>query len=744
MKRNWYSKTLFSYFPIFMLTVSILIILSFLIVNELSRSGTKKADRISTSYVVSTLSRSLNEIEINVLQELEKNRYYADFVSGSNGSEDSGGLYDTVNELKSLIASNRWIDSIYLYRVSDDKILLGNGLTDMETFADRAFLEQALRTRNTLRWSPVRTYASMKSSKPVKVISIYKRLPIPFGAEGVAVINVNMNRIERMIDDMTDDNLSFLRVVDKSGALVHSSHPESERTDAKILNRITAERIEWTFESGIQAGQLFAWASLVSYVWIVIGILTVLFGIFYILYVTRRNYRPIQVMMNRIQALKLRGEESNPRISNELALIDTALENLIEQTMNYEKQHHKNLLIERRQLFLDLIEGEQMDNLAERMERLKPNSPDRRADGYAVIIAEIDDYARFQKLFAKQDQNVAKFAMMNLFEEMANGEHSQGWSEWISGSRIGVVIASKEALATEGLRKTAIDYRQWVSENFGVSMFIGIGPIVHALDKAGDSYRAADSALQHRLSAGQPIVVSDEIPDKRMIQSYKYLQSFSEFVREFRSTSDGWRRSLEELFAIFSEEPMADKDIRLLLHTLVQMLDREVGSQSDSLRKAFDVALSGEVWDAIEDASSLERIRNVLSEWLTKVYRIYVSVNETKNHRAMVTELKKYIEENFDNPDLSLKHLSDRFQISGKYVSYLFKDEFDLNFVDFLVKLRMRRAEELLTETKQNVQDIALQVGYANSITFGRVFKRVVGVTPGDYRKLNMKPKDKN
>jgi len=52
----------------------------------------------------------------------------------------------------------------------------------------------------------------------------------------------------------------------------------------------------------------------------------------------------------------------------------------------------------------------------------------------------------------------------------------------------------------------------------------------------------------------------------------------------------------------------------------------------------------------------------------------------------------------------------------------------------------MEHAEGLLAESEDSVQSIALQVGYANSITFGRVFKRVVGVTPGDYRKLKLKP----
>lgn len=59
-----------------------------------------------------------------------------------------------------------------------------------------------------------------------------------------------------------------------------------------------------------------------------------------------------------------------------------------------------------------------------------------------------------------------------------------------------------------------------------------------------------------------------------------------------------------------------------------------------------------------------------------------------------------------------------------------------MKFVDFVTELRMKETEQLLLNTDYSLQDIALKVGYANGITLGRVFKRVTGITPGDYRRL--------
>lgn len=129
-------------------------------------------------------------------------------------------------------------------------------------------------------------------------------------------------------------------------------------------------------------------------------------------------------------------------------------------------------------------------------------------------------------------------------------------------------------------------------------------------------------------------------------------------------------------------------------------------------------------------------MKSLLFDGLTDLFRTYVAVTETKSYKAMVNEMKNYIEEQFANPDLSLKHLSDRFQITGKHASYLFKTEFNMKFVDFVTELRMKETEQLLLNTDYSLQDIALKVGYANGITLGRVFKRVTGITPGDYRRL--------
>lgn len=588
--------------------------------------------------------------------------------------------------------------------------------------------------------SDVRTLRLFSFDQPVRVISMGKPLPLPFGAEGVIMVNLSMYRLERMIDDMTNSQVSFMRVVGDQGNLIYSAHRENNMPEGDVLTRITLDKTGWTFESGIRAGELFAWMSVVSYLWIIIGILTVVLGTLYILYITRKNYRPIKAMMNRIQVLQFREQSLDSTSRSELVLIDRALETLINQTVDYQKQYDENLLVQRRQLFLDLMEGEQRGSLEEKLQHFEPFTDE--AVQFAFIAAEMNRYEEFRRKYPAKEQNMLKLTLMNLFQELAVEEGLQGWAEWVSGNRIGLMTGGGE-LRTDKQKLTILAerYLRWVSDNLGLSLAIGIGPVVDGLEAISESCTAAETALQHKLSLGRDmIVLSDSLPDRSTLHSYKYLQMLSEIVREFRIADENWRQRVDELFRWFSSDQIKDEEIHMLLHMLIQMLDRELGQLSDSLRRMFaETGLQG-YYSEMEMQATLEQVHAVILKWLAEIYRTYVSVNESKSYRAMISEMKVYIEENFDNPDLSLKHLSDRFQISGKYASHLFKEEFDMKFVDFLTQLRMQRAEYLLATTSDNLQDIAQKLGYTSSITFGRVFKRVVGVTPGDYRKHRMKP----
>ncbi len=96
--------------------------------------------------------------------------------------------------------------------------------------------------------------------------------------------------------------------------------------------------------------------------------------------------------------------------------------------------------------------------------------------------------------------------------------------------------------------------------------------------------------------------------------------------------------------------------------------------------------------------------------------------------------LKDQMEKNFTQPDFSINQLAEQFHVSIAYISYLVKKEVNQNFSDYIWKLRLDRARELLLNTDQSIDEISVAVGYLNTSSFRRKFKQDTGLTPSQYR----------
>ncbi|MFB5761209.1 helix-turn-helix domain-containing protein [Paenibacillus medicaginis] len=742
MFRTWYRRLLLSYFPIFLLTVTILIFASFVFINDISRMETKKADRISASYIVDNVDRTIKEVELSVLAAAERSDAYKRYFN-NQGQTDRGTIYAVAQSLRNLTDESPYIQSVYLYDKKSESVLTETGLKDLSGFTDEDWIRSMTSGSVSEGWQPVREYRDKFVQRtPVRVLTINKAMPLPFGTEGILVINIKMSGIEQMVDSMVNEQLSFLTIIGSDGQTVYQAHSDSEgATNGEQLNTIDLERLGWTFSSGIKAGNLFGWVSVISYLWVAIAFGTVICAIIYLVYVTRRNYKPIQVIMNRIEGHQIRTMDHSTYRPDEMKLIDGVLEDLINHMTDYDRKSRENLLLQRSKLFTDLLRNERMDNAAQRIEELSPFSGVHSSSRFSVVLSEINRYEQvFRDRYTRDDQNTLKFALMNVFQELARGADLQAWAEWISTDRAAILFLStgSDEKMTEEIRLFTEQCRSWVEQNLRISLSFGIGPPVSGPGAIRDSYAAAENVMQHKLLMHEDIalVQCGEVRQS-LLETYKYLQMIAEFVKQFRMASGQWRERLEEIFKAFEQDFLQDDDIRSLIQAMLQMLSREVAVMSEQLQDALSTENASIRLKLLEESESIDEVKGILFEYLTDVFRTYVSASETKSYRAMVNEMKNYIEENFADSDLSLKHLSDRFQVSGKYASYLFKTEFNMKFVDFVTELRMKKAEQLLLETEYSLKDIAFKVGYANAITFGRVFKRVAGITPGDYRSLN-------
>ncbi|QNK60586.1 AraC family transcriptional regulator [Paenibacillus sp. PAMC21692] len=99
----------------------------------------------------------------------------------------------------------------------------------------------------------------------------------------------------------------------------------------------------------------------------------------------------------------------------------------------------------------------------------------------------------------------------------------------------------------------------------------------------------------------------------------------------------------------------------------------------------------------------------------------------------VVTEALHYLEEHFLEP-ITLEQLSEQMDSSARHLARLFKNRTGLSPIDYVIRMRMDYAKQLLQVTDATVQEIASGIGYADSYSFSKMFKKHIGIPPVRYR----------
>lgn len=189
-----------------------------------------------------------------------------------------------------------------------------------------------------------------------------------------------------------------------------------------------------------------------------------------------------------------------------------------------------------------------------------------------------------------------------------------------------------------------------------------------------------------------------ELIDKSLV----YCKSFKTLLRHYLLQIDDEGSSLKLADRIFFDR---DKKI---LDILTQMLDE---NKKNNLFKS-------------------EFMRLKMMEIMILTARSVSAGKKTD----IVSRVTGEIHKNYNKP-LSLEKIIYEHNYSVPYISKLFKEKMGINFKEYLQRVRVEEACRLLVNTNEKVQSISALVGYSDTDFFCAVFKKVMGDTPGKFRK---------
>jgi YesN/AraC family two-component response regulator len=116
-----------------------------------------------------------------------------------------------------------------------------------------------------------------------------------------------------------------------------------------------------------------------------------------------------------------------------------------------------------------------------------------------------------------------------------------------------------------------------------------------------------------------------------------------------------------------------------------------------------------------------------------------VSINYQEKNKKLVDSILEYTEYNFNNPELSLKNISQIFGLSTTYLGKIFKSIQGEAYSTYLTNYRLEKSKLALIRTTKAVNEIASEIGFTNSTYYATLFKNTYGITPTVFRSRHNK-----
>ncbi|MNO22412.1 putative response regulatory protein [compost metagenome] len=351
------------------------------------------------------------------------------------------------------------------------------------------------------------------------------------------------------------------------------------------------------------------------------------------------------------------------------------------------------------------------------------------AGGYQVWLIELDNYGELLLENTEEQILLKRFAVRNIVTEMV-GSYERGVVYEDSENRIGVVWA--EPLAVDEADRLAGKIVEACRLYAKESISIGIGLQLKDLHALPQSYKLADSALEQSFFNRESHIfhAADERNSRSLWtlnwRADRLKKALSPFNREELDTQ------LKELFTELNQQSAPKEKIKYAIVYVVMELSQVVLEAGGDWKKLYQDLFEEDQW--VTESKSLQEMRQRLTVLSEQTARF---LDERRNAGSIdfgIREIVHYINEHYGE-ELNLKKLANLFYVNSGYLGQLFKKETGFYFNDYLNKVRIEEAVRMMADAGYSMSLISEKVGYKNPNHLYIHFKKMMGMSPGDYRK---------
>lgn len=351
--------------------------------------------------------------------------------------------------------------------------------------------------------------------------------------------------------------------------------------------------------------------------------------------------------------------------------------------------------------------------------------------GYGFVLLKIHNMQIAMDAY-NQDINqlsyeVKKRIKAALKEEIIVFNHATKSNEFI--------IISKEKEAHS--HRAAIAYTKILEAVFQAPITVVLNDFSYSIESFHYAYTQAISLLMTRKYAGKSEIIfhdkrSREIQEqhRRKLLSEKVVNQLVIFLKAGNKTrvEEVVTRSLD----LEGQPSVTYLDVKQMIRQINSVLMSNM--QVDIMDPADIINIESLVDEVDKYVDRLDLKRLIACE-RDIIDSIMVDADAAKSDtmEGIVRQVKNYIDSHYFE-ELSLAVLSERFAAEPSYLSKSFKQFTKENLMVYIARKRMEQAVSYITENQLSLSEISFLVGYDDYTYFSRVFKKIVGVSPRDYK----------
>ena len=450
-------------------------------------------------------------------------------------------------------------------------------------------------------------------------------------------------------------------------------------------------------------------------------------GIGSILLVSWKRGRRIDGILQMLFSMGVEDKESLK--GDEMEYISNSLKQLIDNNTDLQESIIRQKPVTRSLLLERLLHGGEGVSL-QSLEDYGINLKGKRMLVIAFLVGRGD--SADMELYAKETV-VYKQVLQQSLDSLLAGDKYMCDTDMDSS----VVICTMEGgfqPANAGFQKKLEKITETFWEEFGVKVRIAVSTICRELTEISKAYDQVCEMLTFGDSSGKTVVFYEDYQDSK--EFYYFPVTLEE--RLVNAVRTGNAESMHaQLSEVYQVNVLSRNISPSMMHFLVNDLQCAVFKALHSLNDRVEIE-EEEIYRQLEQLNRENDILlrfNHINSMFKYICDMVKAVNKESSSRQL-EEIEQYICDHYMDSDMGLTKISDDFGYASTYFSKLFKELFGENFATYLEKMRIEKVCELLKKG-YTMEKIAEQTGYNSVYVMRTAFKRIKGMTPNEFRKLN-------